>query len=216
MTKSIIVEFSLSDVLPRSFYDRSPLIVGREIIGKKLIRTFENGKELSGTIVEAEAYGGNRDPASHSFRGKTRRNEVMFGEAGHAYVYFTYGFHYCLNFVTSSKFGKASAILIRAAEPLTGINFMERQRKTTLITQLASGPGKLCQAFGIDKSQNGIDITRTDSAIRVESSDLNLRVSTSKRIGIRVAIDRRWRFFSTSSPHVSGGPSSKVRGIRES
>lgn len=178
-------------------------MVGREVIGKKLIRIMPNGTELSGKIVEAEAYGGTGDPASHAYRGKTKRNEVMFGEAGHAYVYFTYGFHYCLNFVTSSKFRKASAVLIRAVEPLTGIEIMAANRKTTVITNLASGPGKLCQAFSIDKSQNGIDLTPKDSPIRVEDSAEKVRVATSTRVGIRLAAERRWRFYSAHSPFVS-------------
>ena len=98
-------------------------------------------EELEGVIVETEAYGGSRDPASHAYRGKTRRNEVMFGEAGHAYVYFTYGFHHCLNFVTG-KNGVASAVLIRAIEPIRGIEIMESLRKNSIQTELASGPAK--------------------------------------------------------------------------
>ena len=139
-----------------------------------------DGSELSGTIVEAEAYGGNRDPASHAYRGKTKRNEVMFGEAGHAYVYFTYGFHYCLNFVTSSKFGKASAVLIRAAEPISGIDSMKFRRKTDVIEKLASGPGRLGQAFGIDRTLNGIVVTETNSPIRVEDSQTRVPVGVSR------------------------------------
>lgn len=178
-------------------------MVGREIIGKKLVRILHDKSELSGKIVEAEAYGGTGDPASHAYRGKTKRNEVMFGEAGHAYVYFTYGFHYCLNFVTSSRFGNASAVLIRAVEPLTGIDIMAAIRKTSVITNLASGPGKLCQAFSIDKSENGIDVTLLDSPIRVEDSLENPRLASSTRVGIKSAAEKRWRFYSASSPFVS-------------
>jgi DNA-3-methyladenine glycosylase len=194
----------LTALLPRSFFDRGSLTVGREIIGKRLVRVFPDGKELSGMIVEAEAYGGNRDPASHAYRGRTPRNEVMFGEAGHAYVYFTYGFHYCLNFVTGSKSQLASAVLIRAAEPLSGIEVMEENRKTQILTQLCSGPGKLCQAFQIDKSLNGTDVTKEDSAIRVEESGEKLTVLRSVRVGIRVATERKWRFYAAHNPHVSG------------
>jgi DNA-3-methyladenine glycosylase len=201
--------------LPRSFFDRSALLVAREIIGKKLVRTMKNGNELSGIIVEAEAYGGNRDPASHAFRGKTIRNEVMFGEAGHAYVYFTYGAHYCLNFVTSSKIGKASAVLIRAIEPISGINLMISRRKTNIITQLANGPGKLTQAFEIDKSLNGIDVTSENSPLRVENSLGKALVRSSERIGINVATDRKWRFFSATSPFVSRHSSSGIPNKRE-
>jgi len=193
----------MDEILQRSFYDRSPLKVGKEIIGKKLVRTMADGSELSGTIVEAEAYGGNRDPASHAYRGKTDRNKAMFGDAGHAYVYFTYGFHYCLNFVTSSKFGKASAVLIRAVEPITGIESMISRRKTDIVENLASGPGKLCQAFDIDKSLNGIDVTLEDSPIRVLNTQETVPTGVSVRIGINSATDKKWRFYSKSSLHVS-------------
>ena len=193
----------MSKTLERSFYNRSPLVVAREILGKKLIRTTIEGKVLSGIIVEAEAYAGNKDPASHAFRGKTPRNEVMFGEAGHAYVYFTYGFHYCLNFVTSSRYGKASAVLIRAAEPIAGIEEMKIGRKTDTVTELASGPGKLGQAFLIDKSLNGVDLTHPDSPIRVENISSKVKIAVSTRIGINQATDRMWRFYSKTSPYVS-------------
>ena len=205
----------MSKILGRSFYDRSPLIVAREIIGKKLVRTRNDGVVLSGIIVEAEAYAGNKDPASHAYRGKTPRNEVMFGEAGHAYVYFTYGFHHCLNFVTSSRYGKASAVLIRAAEPTSGIEEMKVRRKTNAITNLASGPGKLCQAFLIDRSLNGVDVTHENSPIRVEDTSLNSNIGVSARVGIRQASDRMWRFYSKASPHVSKSRES-IRAGRES
>jgi len=190
--------------------------VGREIIGKKLIRTLTDETELSGIIVEAEAYGGNRDPASHAFRGKTRRNAVLFGEAGHAYVYFTYGAHYCLNFVTSSKIGKASAVLIRAVEPVAGVDTMALSRRTTVLTQIANGPGKLTRAFEIDRTLNGIDVTLADSPIRVENGIPNVKVATSRRIGINVAAERKWRFYSADNLNVSRQPSRKMAIKRES
>ena len=189
--------------------------MAKEIIGKKLVRTRNDGVVLSGIIVEAEAYAGNKDPASHAYRGKTPRNEVMFGEAGHAYVYFTYGFHHCLNFVTSSRYGKASAVLIRAVESTSGIEEMKVRRKTNAITNLASGPGKLCQAFLIDRSLNGADVTHENSPIRVEDTSLNSNIGVSARVGIRQATDRMWRFYSKASPHVSKSRES-VRAGRES
>lgn len=190
-------------ILARTFFDRSPLIVGREIIGKKLVRVLPDGTDLTGTIVEVEAYGGNRDPASHAYHGKTKRNEVMFGEAGRAYVYFTYGFHNCLNFVTSSKSYLASAVLIRAVAPLTGIDIMAKNRKTNIITQLASGPGKVCQAFQIDRSLNGVDVTSLASPIQVADEPTRMAVRRSVRVGIKSAIERKWRFYAAASPHVS-------------
>jgi DNA-3-methyladenine glycosylase len=205
----------LSDILPRSFYDRSPLKVGRELIGKRLVRAYLAGAELSGIIVETEAYGGKGDPASHAYRGKTPRNEVMFGEPGHAYIYFTYGFHYCLNFVTNPGEEGARAVLIRAAEPLTGLETMAIHRKTNVVTQLASGPGKLCQAFDIDKTLNGVDVTKKESAIRVEQASFSGQIEISRRIGIKTAMEKNWRFLMPSNPNVSKRPALKISRERE-
>jgi DNA-3-methyladenine glycosylase len=205
----------MSNVLPRSFYDRSSLVVARELIGKRLVRADPPGEELSGTIVETEAYGGKSDPASHAYRGKTARNEVMFGEPGHAYVYFTYGFHYCLNFVTNPGAEGARAVLIRAAEPLSGLETMAIRRKTSFVTQLASGPGKLCQAFGIDKSLNGEDATKKGSAIRVEDTPYAGQVGVSRRIGIKTAVEKDWRFYAISNPNVSKQPTVRTAPGRE-
>jgi DNA-3-methyladenine glycosylase len=151
-----------------------------------------------------EAYGGSKDPASHAFRGKTNRNAVMFGEPGHAYVYFTYGAHYCLNFVTSPGRSKASAVLIRAIQPTSGINEMAEKRGTSVLTQLASGPGKLCQALGIDLNSNGTDLTSPESRIQVhETRGGVLKIAKSSRIGINRATEKLWRFYAKSSPYVS-------------
>ncbi len=153
-------------------------------------------------IVEVEAYEGKSDPASHAFRGKTNRNEVMFGEAGHAYVYFTYGFHHCLNFVTGKK-GVASAVLIRAVEPTRGIEVMAEFRKTRIPNQIGSGPGKLCKAFSIDRELNGIDITSAKSPIHVLDRNNTMYVKVSTRIGITVAKERKWRFYADGNENVS-------------
>jgi DNA-3-methyladenine glycosylase len=190
-------------VFPRSFYARNSVVVAKEIIGKSLVRITDSGSKLEGIIVEVEAYGGSTDPASHAFRGKTRRNEVMFGEPGHAYVYFTYGAHYCLNFVTSPGRSKASAVLIRAIQPIRGISEMAEKRGTTIITQLASGPGKLCQALGIDLRSNGEDLTAPESRIQVLETRSELKISKSFRIGITRATEKLWRFYAQSSPFVS-------------
>ena len=177
-------------------------MVARELVGKCLVRRLEDGRELEGIIVETEAYGGNRDPASHAYRGKTHRNEVMFGEAGHAYVYFTYGFHHCLNVVTGKK-GVASAVLIRAIEPTRGIETMEGLRKTSIATKLASGPGKLCQALAIDRKLNGIDVTTKESSIYVLDGAIATSVKSSQRIGITAGKERKWRFFAVGNENVS-------------
>jgi len=189
-------------VLPRSFFSRSPTVVAKELIGKSLVRRLENERRLEGIIVETEAYGGSRDPASHVYRGITPRNKVMFGGAGHAYVYFTYGFHNCLNFVTGKK-GWASAVLIRAIEPTTGIEIMSRFRETRIVRQIGSGPGKVCQALAIDRELNGIDVTRSESPIHVLNKSKKMRVKTSPRIGISLGIERRWRFFAVGNENLS-------------
>lgn len=195
--------------LSRSFYAREPTYVAKSLIGKYLLRKLRDGTELGGVIVETEAYGGHKDPASHAYKGRTRRNEVMFGEAGHAYVYFTYGFHHCLNFVTGKK-GIASAVLIRALEPVSGIQIMQKFRGKAELTDLASGPGKLCQALNIDRALNGCDITNSKSPIRVIDRNLRIpRIRRSIRIGIRTGTERKWRFFAESSRYVSKFPKSR-------
>lgn len=189
-------------LLRKSFYSSSPVIVARKLIGKTLVRRLEDGTLLEGLIVETEAYAGKLDPASHAFRGMTPRNRVMFGEAGHAYVYFTYGFHNCLNFVTGKE-GIASAVLIRAMEPTKGVEAMATLRNAKSIANIASGPGKLCQALSIDRSLNGIDVTSRKSAIHVLDTNLKLKIASSTRIGIAEGIEKKWRFFAISNMHVS-------------
>lgn len=187
----------MPDVLGRNFYARSPIIVARELVGKTLVRRLDDGSSLEGVIVETEAYGGNRDPASHAFRGKTKRNEVMFGEAGHAYIYFTYGFHHCLNFVTGKE-GVASAVLIRAVKPTIGIQKMMKFRGKPETLNLTNGPGKLCQAFNIDLNLNGIDVTTAKSALYLLDGVVDVGVNRSSRIGINSGKEKQWRFFTTS------------------
>ena len=188
--------------LARSFYARSPTSVAKELIGKVLVRNLSDGRRLEGIIVETEAYWGFKDPASHAYNGITKRNEAMFGEAGHAYVYFTYGFHYCLNFVTETV-GKPSAVLIRAVEPTKGLDFMRRRRKTEDIENIASGPGKICQAFAIDLSLNETDVTRPGAPISVRDRDEKLSVLSGPRIGIGRGLDRKWRFYASASKFLS-------------
>ena len=211
MTRSI-------DSLPREFYSRTPTSVAKDLIGKKFVRTLSDKTKLEGMIVETEAYGGTGDPASHAFRGPTPRNQVMFGEPGHLYVYFTYGFHYCANIVTGSfPHEQAGAVLLRGIEPTRGIEVMQSLRHTKEITNLASGPGKICQAFSIDKTKNGLDIAKKNSEIRVGSQEINdLQIATSERIGIGVGKDKLWRFcasgsrFLSRSIGASGGSKRKV------
>jgi DNA-3-methyladenine glycosylase len=144
-------------ILSRKFYNRPTLEVARDLLGKKLVRRID-GATLSGIIVETEAYCGTNDSACHAHRGKTLRNTVMFGPPGCAYVYFTYGMHYLLNLVTEDE-GNPCAVLLRAIEPLSGLDDMRARRKRHG-KELTNGPAKLCQAMAIDKSLNGWDLTK--------------------------------------------------------
>jgi DNA-3-methyladenine glycosylase len=192
-------------ILPRRFFSREPFVVAPDLIGKELVRDLENEKSLRGIIVEVEAYAGYDDPASHAFRGPTERNRVMFGMAGVAYVYFTYGFHYCLNVVTGVE-GVPSAVLIRAVEPTEGEEVMKRNRKFPKSKRdLTSGPGKICQAFGLDRSFNGVDLTSLKSNLRIENpGNSDRKIATSQRVGIKTGLDKVWRFYDSESEYVSG------------
>jgi DNA-3-methyladenine glycosylase len=142
--------------LPRSFYEQPTLEVAKQLLGKFLVRRHPEGKTV-GRIVETEAYIGPQDLACHASKGRTARTDVMFGLAGHAYVYFIYGFYNMLNLVTEAK-DYPSAVLIRAVEPVGGVELMKSRRELDALRSLASGPGKLCQAFAIDRSLNGADL----------------------------------------------------------
>jgi len=142
--------------LPRSFYEQTTIDVAKQLLGKYLVRRHPEGNVV-GRIVETEAYVGPQDLACHASKGRTARTEVMFGPAGHAYVYFIYGFYNMLNLVTEVK-GYPAAVLIRAAEPVDGIELMKTRRQNGALRNLASGPGKLCQAFAVDRSLNGADL----------------------------------------------------------
>ena len=158
---------------PREFYARGTVKVAKGLLGKRLVRV--RGKNrMVGRIVEVEAYRGFDDPASHAFRGLTPRNAPMFGEAGHAYVYFTYGNHYCLN-ITTQDVGTPGAVLIRAIEPLEGLGTMRRLRPKVPDSNLANGPGKLTKALGIDMSLNKIDMTKLRATLRRRIRSCNLR-----------------------------------------
>ena len=187
----------------RIFYTRDTLKVAKAILGKILVRRTPLGF-LTGKIVEAEAYRGTDDPASHSFRGKTIRNEVMFGKPGITYVYFTYGNHHCLNIVTE-KSDIPAAVLIRAIEPLKGLESMKRNRSVEKIIDVASGPGKLTKAFQITRKDNNIDVTDSSSNISIHTpiEEKSYQIIQTTRIGIRLAQELPWRFYIKGNPHVS-------------
>ena len=164
------------------------------MLGKVLVHHTDDGV-FAGRVIETEAYLKD-DPACHASRGKTKRNSMMFGEPGRAYVYFTYGFHHCLNFVTQPT-GVPEAILIRALEPLEGIALMQRNRNKERILDLCTGPGKLTQAMGISVELNGEDLTGDRLYIVDDGFDAG-EVVARPRIGIREATDELWRFYPAS------------------
>jgi DNA-3-methyladenine glycosylase len=183
-------------ILNKTFYEPGTLKVARALIGKKLVRQI-GGFKLSGMIFETEAYCGQEDSACHAHRGKTKRNSVMFGPPGHAYVYFTYGMHYLLNMVTEAE-GKPCAVLIRAILPIAGLDKMEARRKRKG-TELTNGPAKLCQALGIDKSLNGWNLTAGDELWVEDYKNIPAKLITATpRIGIDYAKEHHrnalWRF----------------------
>ncbi len=195
-----------SRVLPKEFYARETVRVAKDLLGKHLIRV--KGKtRMAGMIVEVEAYRGSDDPASHAFRGLTPRNAPMFGEPGHAYVYFTYGNHHCLN-VTTQASGTPGAVLIRAIEPLEGISVMRRLRPSVPDLALTNGPGKLTKALGIDKSLNEIDMTKPGVLFVKDAKNVQIEIMRSTRIGIRVGKERLWRFYVLGNEYVSNGHAS--------
>jgi DNA-3-methyladenine glycosylase len=185
--------------LKSSFYARSTELVAESLLGKTLVRLISNAssklERLSGMIVETEAYGFKNDAASHAYRGLTSRNAAMFGDVGRAYVYFTYGSQYCINVSARSNELRAGAVLMRALQPLEGIDTMKSLRRTDDVLSLTSGPGKITQALGITKLLNGEDMTDSESRLHIEDGINPLAIVTTKRIGISQALDKKWRFI---------------------
>jgi DNA-3-methyladenine glycosylase len=189
-------------VLPRAFYARPALTVTQDLLGKIVVRVLPEG-EVSGRIVEVEAYLGQSDPASHAFRGLTTRNRVMFGPPGHAYVYFTYGMHYCLNVVAEPE-GTAGASLIRGLQPLEGIDIMQARRGERPEIELCNGPAKLCQAMGITREDDGADLEGL--FLRLENDEAPQgEIGASARIGVSAGKEMKWRYFLKDSQFVSKG-----------
>lgn len=187
--------------LPRSFYEGSATKVAPKLLNK--ILDFDG---IGGRIVEVEAYEGEADPASHAFRGMTARNAVMFGEPGHLYVYFTYGMHFCCN-VVCGEAGRASAVLIRALDPVSGIEMMQARRGKATGPNLTNGPAKLCQALAINRDQDGTDLVASDSKLAVYEDRVSppSRPGIGPRVGIRSAKEFLWRWWVPENPFVSKG-----------
>ena len=176
--------------------------VARALLGQFLCHETEDGL-VSGIIVETEAYLSCNDSACHASRGMTRRNATMYGPPGHAYVYFIYGNYYCLNLVTGPE-GTGEAVLIRAVEPLSGLNLMYHRRgHLKNITGLTSGPGKLCQAFAINKSLDGHDLRKKPLYIDIKNTGEKINIISTPRIGISSAKDKKLRFIISGSKFLS-------------
>lgn len=186
----------------RSFYARPTVEVARSLLGTILLHRTSEGL-LAGVIVEVEAYLGQNDPAAHSSAGRTARTRVIFGDPGHAYVYKIYGLHQCLN-VVAEPAGTPGCVLIRALEPVCGIDAMRYRRVSARrVDQISSGPAKLTQAMGIGMEAYGADLLGEPLSIRLPHKGPEVEVRTSKRIGIRKARELDLRFFIVDNEHVS-------------
>ena len=197
-------------LIPRDFFARPSVEVAPDLLGCVLEHETADGL-VAVELTEVEAYAGRSDPASHAYRGKTRRNAVMFGPPGHAYVYFTYGMHFCVNIVCLGEEGSASAVLLRAGEVIAGEELARarRTRGTTAIAprDLARGPARLCQALGIDRSQDGADLVSAGAPLRMLSRTGNParsgKILTGPRVGVSSAAEIPWRFWYDGDPTVS-------------
>jgi DNA-3-methyladenine glycosylase len=187
--------------LPRSFYARAATEVAPDLLGQVLVRELPDGARAAARIVEVEAYGPD-DPASHAFRGMTPRNARMFGPPGHLYVYFTYGMHLCMNAVCG-RAGQGTAVLFRAGEPIEGVEGMRVRRGRGGIVELCSGPGRLTQALGVTRSENGADLVDGGS-LWVERATRSEAIVTGIRVGVRETT-RAWRYWLEGNAFVSRG-----------
>ena len=187
-------------ILKRAFYDRPTVQVARDLLGKILVHG-----SAAGVIVETEAYLGGDDLAAHSARGLTERTRVIFGPPGHAYVYMVYGMYECLNLVVEAD-GKPGCVLIRALEPVAGVDLMRRRRPAARrLEDLASGPGKLTLAMGITRTLNGADVTRGGLVVRRPAVERAFETDVTPRIGVRQCADWPLRFIIRGNRFVSNG-----------
>lgn len=189
-------------ILPVSFFSHSTLDVAEGLIGMVLVRLSEQGT-TSGIIIEAEAYRGEGDPASFAYRGRTKKSEMLYGPPAIAFVYMTYGVHFILNVITERE-NYPAAVLIRAVEPVEGISLMKKRRGRDDLENLCSGPAKICQAFAIDLSLNGVSISSPKSILYIERGSKDKRELVWRpRIGIREGKERLWRVYQKGSPFIS-------------
>lgn len=194
------MQLNLENSLPESFYARDTAVVAQALLGKYLVRNVA-GISVIGKIVETEAYYGRNDLASHAARGPTPRSAIMFGSPGRAYVYFNYGIHYLLNVVTEPE-GAAGAVLIRALEPIEGIEVMRRHRRVDNLVKLANGPGKLTQALRISLKENGLPLFGGPLAI-CDAENGHIQIVKTQRIGISAGKEHLFRFYIKDNLFVS-------------
>lgn len=185
----------------RDFFKVPAAELAPQLLGKILVHRTDDGV-TSGMIVETEAYEGGHDLASHAARGETPRSKIMFGESGVSYVYFTYGMHYCFN-VVCDKAGTPGAVLIRALQPIDGIDLMKKRRQKHELTDLCSGPAKLCEAMGISLHENGENLFGKKLYFEIGENIARKKIASGPRIGIRKSIELPWRFWLKDNPHVS-------------
>jgi DNA-3-methyladenine glycosylase len=196
----MLQDFTRLNPIPRSFYMRETVDVARDLLGSFLVRTFGQRKAVL-RITEVEAYRGTDDPASHAYRGNRGRASIMFGETGIAYVYLSYGINYCLNVTARSASQDAGAVLIRAAEPIFGLDLLGREGSQC---KVASGPGNLTRALKVDMSFNGLDLT-LNGPLYISRGYLKQyeNISSGPRIGISRGREKQWRFFISGNCSVS-------------
>lgn len=193
----------LGRLLPRSFYNRPVLDVARDLLGAVVVHAVDDGT-VAVRLTEVEAYAGGHDPASHAFRGETPRNAVMFGPAGYAYVYFTYGMHFCMNLVTGPV-GQASAVLLRAGEVVDGRALALTRRGGAADRDLARGPARLTMTLGVARQHDGLDVTSPSSPLQVRRGAVtdDALVRWGPRVGVSTAREVPWRAWVDGEPTVS-------------
>ena len=195
-------------ILQRAFYERDTITVAKELLGKIMVHESSEGI-TKGVIVETEAYRGPEDQAAHSSGGRrTPRNEVMYGEKGHAYVYLIYGMYFCVNITAGDRLGKPEAVLLRALEPVVGENIMARYRGVNCakMVNLTRGPGRLCMAMGITKTQNKLDVTNPPLYIENAPPVTSEEIVETTRVGVDYAGEWKnspWRFYIKGNKYVS-------------
>ncbi|OLT35717.1 3-methyladenine DNA glycosylase [Actinomadura sp. CNU-125] len=190
-------------LLPRDFFGGPVDEIAPALLGR-VLRHRAPGGDVAVRLTEVEAYAGPLDPASHAYRGRTPRNEVMFGPPGHAYVYFTYGMHFCMNLVCGPD-GTSSAVLVRAGEIIAGEETARARRPRSTVRDLARGPARLCEALGIARGQNGLDVCTPGGELTIHEGDAvdPATVRRGPRTGVTAAKDVPWRFWIDGDPHVS-------------